>query len=193
MSKLDAGAIRFAPNGRILMGAANASLPTYPNDDTAFDNDTPITGFTDLGYASEDGVSLTPSLSVTEVPVWQSATAAKLNVTAAGLTIGFTLMQWDQDTTALFFNGTWTKSGELSTLILPSNPILRERSFLVLWGDGDDVSSLFVPRAMVSEREALTVGKSNPSTLGMTLTSLDAAGELGRVTTTADMVPSQTP
>ncbi|WP_440066443.1 hypothetical protein [Streptosporangium sp. OZ121] len=192
MSNINADAIRFAPLGRILMGDPNATIPTFPTTSAAFDDETPIVGFTDLGYASEEGVSLTPSLTTNSVSVWQSATAAKLNVTEAGLQFGFTLMQWDKDSTALFFNATWTKDEPdgLSTLILPSNPVLRERSFLVLWGDGDDVSALFVPRAMVSERQALTVGKANPQSLGMTVTSLDSAGELARIATTADMVPA---
>lgn len=197
MSALDPGAIRFAPNGRVLAANAGTALPTIPNSvEEAFDNSTPISGWDDLGYVTEDGVTLTPTLSTQAFNVWQSVAAAKITVTGAGLDFQFALAQWDKESTELFFGGTWgTKDPGtgLTTMRLPSNPALREKAFLILWGDLDDVNGLYVPRAQISNRDGLTIGKTDPSILNMTFQSLDSNGMLADVLTTADINPDANP
>lgn len=191
MSALNANAIKFAPNGRVLTAAANTDLPTIPKTVAeAFDNSKPLSGWTDLGYITEDGLTLSPSLTTNAFPVWQSKAPAKITVTGAGLNFAFALAQWDKESTELFFGGTWgTKDATtgLSKMVLPSNPALREKAFLILWGDLDDVNGLYVPRSMISDRDGLTIGKTDPSILNMTFESLDAGGTLAEIVTTADM------
>lgn len=191
MSALNSDAIRFAPNGRVLAAAANTAMPTIPTTvSDAFDNSQPISGWDDLGYVTEDGVTLTPTLETNAFPVWQSVAAAKITVVAAGLDFQFSLAQWDKESTELFFGGTWgakdTTTG-LTTMTLPSNPGLREKAFLILWGDLDVVNGLYVPRAMISDRDGLSIAKTDPTILNMTFTSLDSSGKLADVVTTADL------
>ncbi|GAA2294071.1 hypothetical protein GCM10010149_47530 [Nonomuraea roseoviolacea subsp. roseoviolacea] len=191
MTAIDARAIKFAPNGRVLTATANTVFPTIPKTVAeAFDNTKPISGWTDLGYVTEDGCTLTPTLATSAFPVWQSAAAAKITITEAGLNFQFALAQWDKDSTELFFGGKWgakdTTTG-LTKMTLPSNPALSEKAFLILWGDLDDVNGLYVPRAMISDRDGLTIGKTDPSILNMTFQSLDAGGKLADVVTTADI------
>ncbi|MEQ4716087.1 hypothetical protein [Nonomuraea sp. B19D2] len=189
MSKIDADFIKFAPNGRVLMAASKTALPTIPTTvATAFDDATPISGWTDLGYVTEDGVTLTPTLTTSAFPVWQSNAPAKITVTGAGLDFQFALAQWDKDSTELFFGGTWgAATAGITKMSLPSNPALREKAFLILWGDLDTVNGLYVPRAMISDRDGLSLGKTDPSILNMTFQSLDHAGNLADIVTTADM------
>ncbi|MFI9591047.1 hypothetical protein [Nonomuraea sp. NPDC052265] len=191
MTALDSNAIRFAPNGRVLSSAANTNLPTIPKTVAeAFDNTKPYAGWTDLGYVTEDGCTLTPTLTTSAFNVWQSVAAAKITVTAAGLDFQFALAQWDKDSTELFFGGTWGPKDAttgLTKMSLPSNPALRERAFLILWGDLDVVNGLYVPRAMLSDRDGLSIGKTDPSILNMTFQSLDSSGKLADVVTTADI------
>jgi hypothetical protein len=191
LSKIDSDAIRFAPNGRVLTSAANTILPAIPETvGEAFDDSTPISGWNDLGYLTEDGVTLTPTLTTNAFNVWQSQSAAKITVTAAGLDFQFVLAQWDKESTELYFGGSWgTKdvATGLTTMTLPSNPALRERAFLILWGDLDDVNGLYVPRAQLSDRDGLTIGKTDPTLLNMTFTSLDSSGKLADIVTTADI------
>ncbi|GAA0954989.1 hypothetical protein [Nonomuraea longicatena] len=191
MSALNSDAIRFAPNGRVLSAPASTPLPIIPQTVAdAFDNTKPYSGWTDLGYVTEDGCTLTPALTTSAFPVWQSVAAAKITVTAAGLDFQFALAQWDKDATELFFGGAWgtrDAATKLTKMTLPSNPALRERAFLILWGDLDIVNGLYVPRAMLSDRDGLTIGKTDPSILNMTFQSLDAGGKLADVLTTADI------
>jgi hypothetical protein len=191
LSKIDGDAIKFAPNGRVLTAAKNTPLPTIPDTVAeAFNDSAPIAGWDDLGYVTEDGVTLTPTLTTSAFPVWQSSAPAKVTVTAAGLDFQFALAQWDKESTELFFGGTWgakDSTSGLTTMTLPSNPALREKAFLILWGDLDDVNGLYVPRAMISDRDGLTIGKIDPSILNMTFQSLDASGKLADIVTTADI------
>lgn len=195
MSKIDGGAIKFAPNGRVLAAAANTVLPTIPQTvSEAFDDATPIAGWDDLGYVTEDGVTITPSLTTSAFPVWQSNAPAKVTVTGAGLDFQFALAQWDRESTELFFGGTWgTKdvTTGLTTMTIPSNPALREKAFLILWGDLDDVNGLYIPRASISDRDGLSIGKVDPTILNMTFQSLDSSGKLADVVTTADINPTE--
>jgi hypothetical protein len=189
LSAVDGDLIKFAPNGRVLTAAAKTPLPTIPATvAAAFDDSTPIAGWTDLGYVTEDGVTITPTLTTSAFNVWQSQAAAKVTVTAAGLNFQFALAQFDKESTELFFGGTWgAPTAGITKMSLPSNPALREKAFLILWGDLDDVNGLYVPRAMISDRDGLSIGKTDPSILNMTFESLDHSGNLADIITTADM------
>ncbi|MEU4579977.1 hypothetical protein [Nonomuraea sp. NPDC023979] len=190
MGKINANDIRFAPNGRILMAAASTPMPTLPEPANAFDDATALAGFTDLGYVSEDGAEITPSLTTSDIPVWQSATPATTVITGAGLTVGFRLMQFDADSTALFFGGTWvvgTGDPVTSTLTLPSTPTLLTKALIIMWGDATRVAALYIPRAQVSDREGFTLTRTNPNALAMTFKALDANGKLGDLIVSGDI------
>lgn len=191
MAGINPDAIRFAPNGRVLTASAGTTMPTLPTTvEEAFNDATPIIGWNDLGYVTEDGVTLTPTLTTQAFNVWQSVAAAKITVTAAGLNFQFALAQWDKEATELYFGGVWGVKDEttgLTTMTLPSNPALREHAFLILWGDLDTVNGLYVPRAMISEREGITIAKTDPHLLNMTFQSLDSGGKLADVVTSADI------
>ncbi|WP_162795867.1 hypothetical protein [Nonomuraea lactucae] len=190
MGKINSKDIRFAPHGRILMGTADAPMPALPAAATAFDDSTPITGFTDLGYVSEEGAEIAPSLSTNDIPVWQSAAPATTVITGAGLTVTFRLMQFDKDTTALFFGGKWVKSDTTpvtSMLTLPSTPELVTKALIIMWGDSTRVAALYIPRAQVNEREGFTLTRTNPNSLAMTFKALDANGKLGDLIVSGDM------
>ncbi|MEV0823851.1 hypothetical protein [Nonomuraea rubra] len=193
MAKTNANDIRFAPHGRILMATANTAMPTLPAPANAFDETTALSGFTDLGYVSEEGAEIVPSLATNDIPVWQSAAAATTVITGAGLTVAFRLMQFDADSTALFFGGTWKKNegaaGDpvTSTLTLPSSPDLITKALIVMWGDSKRVAALYIPRAQVSEREGFTLTRTDPNALSMTFKALDANGKLGDLVVSGDM------
>ncbi|WP_433434502.1 hypothetical protein [Nonomuraea sp. CA-141351] len=190
MAKTNANDIRFAPHGRILMASANTPMPALPTPQTAFDETTAVTGFTDLGYVSEEGAEIVPSLSTNDIPVWQSAAPATTVITGAGLTVAFRLMQFDPDSTALFFGGTWVKgtgTPVTSTLTLPSTPELITKALIIMWGDATRVAALYIPRAQVSEREGFTLTRVDPNALSMTFKALDANGKLGDLIVSGDM------
>ncbi|MFD8527803.1 hypothetical protein ACFV0L_10385 [Streptosporangium canum] len=185
MGSNNAGSIRFAPKGRILVAPVGTAAPT--------DVTSAFTGWKELGYVSPDGCELTPSVDSAPIEVWQSATPVKYVVNAAACSLKFTLLQFDADGTALYFGTTWQQAkGENDTPItgvyrldLASTPELAERAIAVEWGDANSTSRLIIPRGMISEREGLKLTRTNAQSLGVTYEALDSAGVLGYILSNA--------
>jgi hypothetical protein len=179
---IDAEEVRFAPDGRILVATPGAGV-TLPDDlDTDWDTD-----FLDLGYANEDGVTMTPSEDVSEVKAWQSRTAIKRIITGSGLEVAFVAQQFNRPNSALYFGADWVETAPASgvwRLDLPSSPGPIEKVLGVEWVDGEGAHNrLVLPRASITNREALAIKASDPNTLGLTYTALDSNGILGYVLT----------
>jgi hypothetical protein len=165
--------VRVASDGHIQVGAVGVAAPA---DATA----APGVGWTDLGYASEDGVTITPSLDTEDINAWQSAVPVRRIVTGSSLEIGFTLLQSNEDTMALYFNA--VQNG--SNFELPVAPAPLERALLVDWIDGGENFRLLVPRAQLTDAGELTLARGEAVGFEMTFTALaPAAGPLAIVLT----------
>jgi len=174
-------AIRFASNGSIYVAPTATAAPT----DVA--TDLPAT-WKKLGYVSDAGVSITPSVTTQAINAWQSATPVKYLVTAATFQMAFTLLQFDKEGTELFFGGSFTSNATSEyKLDIDSNPDLVETSMVIEWNDSTVENRLYVPLAQVSGREALTLVRTGATSLGLTFDALDSGGKLGTLFTSASM------
>ncbi|WP_051741475.1 hypothetical protein [Kitasatospora sp. MBT66] len=187
----DAQKIRFAPNGGIFVAPAPNGLPTgtqLPVD--VGDGKAVPTGYKALGYADESGVTITPSIETDPVNAWQSATPVLYNVKSASMQIKATLMETNQLTTELFWGAPWLavvdKDGkETGTyrLDLSSTPDLQEVSLVVDWSQRGVLYRCVIPRAMISDRGAITLQRVEAQKYELTISALDANGSLGFVLT----------
>ncbi|MGQ5602951.1 phage tail tube protein [Streptomyces sp. EKS3.2] len=190
----DAKKIRFAPNGSIYVAPAAESL-TVPTDlGTA---ETPPTGYKALGYVDEGGVTLTPAIETQPVNAWQSATAVLYNVTSASFSVKATLQETNEVTTELFWGAQWveimsTDPTPVGTgvfkLDLSSTPELKEISLVVDWNQGSIRNRVVIPRAMISDRGAIQLSRTENGKFELTIEALDSAGKLGYVLTNDDIV-----
>lgn len=140
----------------IVVGA-NGTIWVAPTDaDGPDDIGTAMTSvdgdWTELGFASEDGVTWTDGKTVTAIMVWQSFYAARRIITERESMVAFVLRQWDSDTVVFAFGG-----GEITgstgdwTYTPPDPEVIDERSLTVEWQDGDKNYRLYFPRGMVTE------------------------------------------
>lgn len=192
----NADAIRFAPKATIRMAPKGTDVSPYMSDVMV---PLPDDVFVPLGYTAEDGIELTPTVETNPVTVHQSATPVKYVVTSASVTLAFTMMQFDENTVPLYFGADFVEqaNGTL-TLDLASTPDLREQVLIVEWGDfaetpneSDPTSPatlvsgtktrLILPRIMLSERNAITLTRTDAQQLGVTVQALDVGGKLGTV------------
>jgi hypothetical protein len=181
-----ANAIRFASNGTVYVAPTATAGPTDVT--TAL----PAT-WKQLGYVSDAGVSLTPSITTQAINAWQSATPVKYLVTAASFQVGFTLLQFDKEAVELYFGSSFVQAMDdedapivgVFVLDLASTPDLIETSLVVEWSDSTVKNRLWVPRCQVSSREALTLVRTSGQNLGVTLDALDQGGKLGSIFTDA--------
>ncbi|MEV5677458.1 MULTISPECIES: phage tail tube protein [unclassified Streptomyces] len=190
MANNDPSKIRFAPNGAVYLApAVGAELPTAVGD-----GKTPPTGFKSLGYTSDSGVVITPTITADPVNVWQSAVPVLFNVSAATFTIQCTFVETNVNTTELFWGANWVAvtpegGGTANTwrLDLSSTPDLQEISLVVDWGQGGMLSRAVIPRSMVQDRGAITLVRTAPQEYQLTIDALDSGGLLGYVLTNQDM------
>jgi hypothetical protein len=161
---LDATEVRVATNGALRIAAVGTAAPTDVT--TAFG-----VGWSDLGYATEDGVTLTPSMDTEDINAWQSAAPVRRIVTGSGLEVGFTLIQSNEETLALYFGATVTGD----TIEIPVSPTPLERALAVEWVDAGATYRLVVPRASLSDRGEVTLARGEAVGLEMTFTALPPA------------------
>lgn len=192
----NADAIRFAPKATIRMAPKGTDVTPYMSDVMV---PLPDDVFVPLGYTAEDGIELTPTVETNPVTVHQSATPVKYVVTSASVTLAFTMMQFDENTVPLYFGADFVEqaNGTL-TLDLASTPDLREQVLIVEWGDFTETPNesdptgpatlvsgtktrLILPRIMLSERNAITLTRTDAQQLGVTVQALDVGGKLGTV------------
>lgn len=158
---VDADEIVVGASGSVHVGAVGATGPT--------DIATALTGFTDLGYVSDDGVSITPGMDMSEINAWQSFYAVRRIVTGRSLEIGFTLLQWNEESIKLAFGGgTVTTATTIHTYSPPDPAEIDYRSLVIEWEDGTKGYRLHVPKALVTDTSALSLNRTDPAGLALT-------------------------
>jgi hypothetical protein len=190
MANTDASKIRFAPNGAVYIApAVGATLPTAVGD-----GKTAPTGYKSLGYVTDAGVVITPTVTADPVNVWQSAVPVLFNVSAATFTVSATFAETNINTTELFWGASWVGitpqgGGAVDTwrLDLSSTPDLQEISLVVDWGQGSHLNRVVIPRSMIQDRGAITLVRNAAQEYQLTIDALDSDGTLGYVLTNQDM------
>lgn len=169
-----------APNGDIYVGSLTATAPTSASSPLTLS----AAQYTHLGYATEDGVSITPSTDTNDIPAWQSIAPVKTVLTSAGLEISFTLLQTNEASVEAFFlfNSLVPQGGGAGTsMTVSTNPPSQERSLVVDWfTDGGERSRLYFPRAICTERQELQLQRSEAFSYGLTFVALDSNGTLAK-------------
>lgn len=194
MSSGNPNKIRFAPDGMLYLAPTGGSL-VLPTD--VGDGSTPPAGFKALGYASENGVTLTPTIQTTPLPAWQSASPVLYNVDSASFQIQATLLEASKLVTETFFGASWvavtsdvggtpTPTGDYR-LDLSSTPNLAEFALVVDWKYKSNLWRAVIGRAMVGERGAITLQRTQAQQYELTIDAMDNSGNLGYILTNEAM------
>jgi len=179
--------VRLAPSGKVYVAAVGSPEPVGVVD--VMDPT-----WAELGYITEDGVSLTPSVDTNDIRVWQSLQAIKTPITGVEFEVNFVPAQFNQDTLSLYFLGNqWENSGGVARLEVSNSPGTQERSLCVEWEDDEgDLNRLVVPRAQITDREALNLQRSELLGLGVTFRALTGPDGYTAVllSSNADLIPA---
>lgn len=167
---LDENEVVVAGTGHVWVAATTATLPAPNTDPTAA-----LTGFVDLGYTEEDGVSLTGSVEIGEFKVWQSTSPVRRSRKLQVQEIKANLVQWNEATlVAAFGGGTITTTGGYPTYTFPvAGDALQEYAVVLDWQDGDRNFRLVVPRMNSGlENVEVQLNADNMAVLPLLLRSL---------------------
>lgn len=163
----DPSEVRLAPDGRVLVNQLGAAEPVDVT--TAFD----VT-WRELGWVTEEGVSVTPSVDTNDTRMWQALNPVKRSITGMGLEVTMTLGSHNQDTLGLYFlNGEFENAAGTARLEMANSPISQDVMLAVEWTDDEgDLNRLIFPRVTLTDRDALTLQRSDAIGLGLTFSSL---------------------
>lgn len=170
----DADNVRVGLNGSIFIAPKGTTAPT--DLDAAWDP-----AWVDLGYLSDDGVSMEYSTDSEDINAWQSLSPVRKVLTSVDMTLGFTAIELKTATMTLYFpSATMTDiGGTVHKLAIPAAPSPDERAIGLEWVDGDIKNRLVIARGEVTERGAITIGRSAAVGLEMTVSAYaDTAPEI---------------
>lgn len=136
--------VRVGTTGAIYVGETSATAPTGATGT--------LTGFTELGYVSADGVTETRDRSTTQIRAWQNSDLVREVVTEATATFQAMLLETSAATLAAYYGAT-VDPADGSIEIDPAATGGR-KSFVIDLIDGDQAIRTYVPAG-----EILAVGE----------------------------------
>lgn len=178
---LDEDEVRTAPGGRVLLAPVGSSTPP---DDAADDLDD---DWNDVGYIDEEGVSMSPDVSLTAIKKWQSLMPVKYSIDEVLMEVSFVMNQFNRENTSTYFYGAqWTflPNGN-SKLVVPAAPSIRdlERALVIEFTDDqDEVTRFYFARGIVIERQEMTLNKGDVK-LGLTYHVMASNNEMMEIFT----------
>ena len=169
MAGIAASEIRVGANGTIYVAASGTAGPA--NIGAAW------TGFTNIGYADEEGAKLTRAMETNEIKAWQSVSTLRYVITGVNLSVAFSLLQWDKDTLPFYMGGgtVVAQGGGSFKYVVSSSPTIDERAFGLEWTDGALIYRLVIGRGMVTETSETNVQRSDAVKLPLTFSAMTPA------------------
>lgn len=176
---LTAANVRVAVTGVVSVGATSATAPTGTGTSAP-------TGFTDLGYVGEDGVTESPSKTTNPVKAWQTGATVRRVVTEGEYQISFTLIETSKATVELYYGATATTGvSEGSIAVIPTNTG-GQKSFCIDVVDGSEKKRIYVATGEVTEVGDIVYRNGEAIGYPITITAYPTAtGESATVFSTA--------
>jgi len=135
--------VRVAVTGAVSVGDTDATAPTGTSG--------ALTGFTDLGLISEDGVTESRGRSTNDIKAWQGGALVRTVVTDATLTYHFVLLETNPDTVELFYGAAATPGATDGSLVVVPTSTGGRKSFVLDVIDGAELLRVYVPQGEVTE------------------------------------------
>lgn len=153
--------------------------------------DSDVTGYDDLGYISEDGVTLTlpGEGDTTSIRAWQNAAIVRTIRTPSEdqPTFELTFIETKLEVIEAVFGVTVDQGASEGSFVINTN-VARSHARLVLdVVDGDELIRVFAPRAIVTGLDAISFTNADPIGYAVTITAEydDELGGQARVWMTA--------
>lgn len=154
-------------SGAISVAPAGTELPTSAVDTLA-------EAFKASGYVSNEGVTVTPDMSTTDITDWSGTVVRTLLENFKG-TVSFSFIQFDADSARMVYgdnNVTVSEANEEhgEQIHIAMGPQLPEpKSYVFKMKDGKNLIRIVLPNAQPTSWEELTFSPTEPIPLGCTL------------------------
>lgn len=166
---LSADNVMVGITGAVYSGPTTATAPIA--------SDSALTGFSELGYVSDAGVTFTIDKSTNQIRAWQNADLVRETITEATATYAFALLESNQEAIETYF-GAQMVDGKIE--LIPSATGGR-KSFVIDIVDGAKVVRHYIPSGEILSVEAQTWANGEPVMYGVTITAYASAGRTADV------------
>ncbi len=156
---LDATNVRVGVTGAIYVAPLGTTLPT--DQLAALD-----AGFGEVGYVTDDGVTISIDESVSDLVAWQNGDVVRKLQTSHDVSFAFAMLEMNDESRELYF-GNYT-SGATGVAEITGD-VQAQKCFIIDIVDGTTKHRVVVPVGQVTERDDITVGSSDAMTLGTTV------------------------
>jgi hypothetical protein len=164
---LDPDLVRVALTGAAYTAPLGSAAPT--NATTAWP-----TGWVDIGWISDDGVTESYNDDVSEIKAWQNAATVRRVISGGEATLQFTAIETSPATLELYHKGSTVGTGKIP--VYEAAP--DERMFGLDVIDGDDHIRIFIARGEVTERGDITYKSDSAVGYELTITAYPNASGL---------------
>lgn len=163
---LNANNVMVAPTGGVYYDPdGSATPPTGTGSD--------ISAFVDLGYTSEDGVTLTmpDSGSATSLKAWQNGAVVRILRAAPEdtPTLAVTLIETKLETIELAFGAAVTQTSDEGGFVVNTNDQRTHMALVVDVIDGDQLIRIYAPHAIVTGLDAINLNGTSAIGYGLTI------------------------
>jgi len=165
MAENESSNVRVAVSGAVSVAPTGTAAPV--------DADSALTGFTTLGYITEDGVEISPEITSDDMKAWQNAAIVRSAVTEEKWTAKFAVMETNKAAVELYF-GNMLETGDQEVNV--GGGAGMRQSFVIDVVDGTETMRFFIAEGAVTEWEPLTFKNDEAVSWGVTVTAYPAAG-----------------
>jgi hypothetical protein len=158
---MDAESVVVAQYGEIKL----APLGSTPPADVTTDWDT---AWVDLGYATQDGITLSKTVQTQDIYAWQSLTPLRRLITTGEFNLAFTAMETSTKVLETWFGA--TKTGNKYSI--PKDPVQPETMLGVEWVDGTDKYRLVIHKAALGTFGDIPINRQGAVQYAMTFGAL---------------------
>lgn len=135
---LNSDNVRVAVTGAVYVAPTTATAPTSSSSS--------LTGFTDLGFVSADGITETIDKTTNQIRAWQNGALVREVVSEGTYSVAMTFIETNQDVLELYFGS------DVTTGALDGDPTKSggRKSFVIDIVDGDIVERTYIPAGEVT-------------------------------------------
>ncbi|NUR79983.1 MAG: hypothetical protein HOQ21_06005 [Dermatophilaceae bacterium] len=155
---LDSSKVRVGVTGAVSQGLTTATAPTGTGS--------ALTGFTDLGYVSEDGVVLTQpdAGDTTPIKAWQNGATVRIIRTLSEdfPSLAFTFLETKLEVIQAYFGVTVSQTLTEGSFTIDTTQSRTYNSYVVDVVDGAELIRIYVPRGIVTSVGDLSFTNGDP-------------------------------
>lgn len=169
---LNASAALVGLTGRVWYAPQGTTVPTATSG--------ALTGFNDVGYATDDGLTLTTDTATTDLRAWQNGDLLRRVQTSVTFSLNFRMAETNEQSLKLYFNNYTHGAAAVDGVVTLNGAVPYRGAFVVDVIDGTNLLRLVFPDAQVSDHGDISVVSGDLLSYEVTVSGYpDASGNSG--------------